>query len=219
MATTVNYTSLFTDITRYIERGESAAADPTVHAQIPRLINAAERKIIQKLKLLGEKEVLVDATSIVAGTSVITKPDRWRETVSINIGTGAEKNSRKFLFAREYEYCRFYWPDDSVRDVPEFYADYDLQHWLIVPTADDAYPMQAICYMQPVLLDSSNQTNFFTDYTPNLLLYGALLEATPFLKNDSRLPVWQRYYDDELASLQGQDLQRILDQAAERRGV
>lgn len=35
---------------------------------------------------------------------------------------------------------------------------------------------------------------------PDLLLYGAMLEAEPFLKNDSRIAVWQGFHDRALAA-------------------
>ena len=100
---------------------------------------------------------------------------------------------------------------------PKFYADYDLTHWLVVPTPDQTYPLEVIAYMQPPLLDNSNQTNFFTVYTPNLLLYGALCEMIPFLKDDERLTMWNQMWVDELKRLTTQDLQRIMDQAAQRK--
>src|SRR3954464_9238066 len=99
MPTTVTYTSLFQDITNYIERGGSVATDATVFNQIPRLINAAERKLAQVLKLQGQIEVLVDAPAgLQIGNSVVTKPDRWRQTVSMNYGAGTDKNTRTSLF-------------------------------------------------------------------------------------------------------------------------
>lgn len=216
MATSVNFTSLKTDMTRYLERGGSALADPTVFDQIPRLINAAERKIMQVLKLQGMIEVLRDPAGLTSGVAVISKPDRWRQTISIHYGTGASGNSLKPLFPRAYEYLRRFWPDSAETDVPEFYADYDLTHFLIAPTPDATYPLEGIFYMQPVLLDDANQTNFFTDYTPNMLLYGSLLEAAPYLKDDQRIPTWKDFYAIEIASLTNQDLQKILDRASER---
>ena len=216
MPTYMNFTSLTADIQNYLERGASATTDTTVFNQIPRLINAAERKIIQFMKLQGEIEPLSDPSGLPAGVSVITKPDRWRQTISMNYGTGSNSNIRTQIYPRSYEYCRTYWPDDSQLAPPKFYADYDLNHWLIVPTPDLTYPFEVLSYMQPQLLDSSNTTNFFTNYTPNLLLYGALLEAEPFLRNDPRIQVWQQYWDREAQSLNGQDLQKILDRAARR---
>jgi hypothetical protein len=220
MATSLTFTSLTADMQAYLERGGSAAVDPVVFAQIPRLINLAERAICNALKLQGQLEVLADASgdqSLRIGVPVITKPDRWRQTVSMNYGAGAAKNTRTPLFPRGYEFCRTYWPDDSQTAAPLFYADYDLKHWLITPTPDLNYPLEALCYMQPQLLDAVNQTNFFTDYTPNALLYGALLEAAPFLKNDERMPVWEKMWQTQLAFLKEQDLQKILDRSTQRR--
>lgn len=218
-ATFMNYSNLVQDVTRYLERGGSLGSDPTVFEQIPRLINACERKIVQILKLQGTLEVLRDPVGLTAGSSVLTKPDRWRETVSIGYGSGANSNVYKQLFPRSYEYCRAYWPDDSVTDPaqpPLFYCDYDYQHWLVVPTPAAVFPLEANCYMQPALLSAANQTNFFTDYTPNMLLYGTLLEATPFIKNDERIPTWQNFWSTEIETLKPQDLQKILDRSAER---
>jgi hypothetical protein len=199
-----------------LERGASATTDQTVFNQLPRLLNAAERKLAQYLKILGQIEVFVDPVGLTAGSNVVTKPDRWRKTVSMNYGTGASKNSRKSLYPRSLEYCQAYWPDDSQVAPPTFYADYDQYHWLIVETPDQTYPLQALCYMLPVLLDSANQQNFWSIQAPNALLYGALLEATPFLKDDPRLPLWQNMWQAELTSLAGQDLQKVLDRSAQR---
>jgi hypothetical protein len=216
MATNVTYTSLFADVVNYLERGGSVASDETARAQIPRAINQAERRIMNALDLLGERTVLIDREGFVAGVSVIPKPDRWRVTAGIWYGGGASSNARRALFPRSYDWCRAYWPDDSVQGTPEFYADYDLGNWLIAPTPDATYPVELIAYMQPQLLDASNQENFLTIYCGPLLLYTTLLEMTPFLKNDERIPLWQRYADIELGNLNGQDLRRIMDNTTER---
>ena len=69
--------------------------------------------------------------------------------------------------------------------MPEFYADYDYRHWLFAATPDENYPVEIVYYELPPLLDDAQQQNWLTDYAPNALLYGTLLEATPFLKNDA----------------------------------
>lgn len=215
-ATYMTYSSLNEDVKRYIERGASLASDPTVYEQIPKLINGAERKIIQVLKLQGTIEVLRDATGFTPGKAVIAKPDRWRETVSFSYLLDGRI---KTLFPRAYEYCTSYWPDQTEQsedNPPRFYADMNYQNWLIAPTPYAVMPIEVVCYMQPPLLSESNQENFFTKYTPNMLLYGTLLEATPFIKNDERIPTWQKYWEFEIATLTKQDLQKILDRSADR---
>lgn len=214
MATTTTFETLKQDVRRYLERGGSATTDPVVFEQIPRLINLAERRAAAELKILGFQNYVT--TTLVVGQSVYAKPDRWRDTVSVNIGTGATFTNRTMLFPRSYEYLRSYWPDESTTDQPLFYSDYDYQHWLIIPppakpTAEFAY------YELPALLDETNQSNWLTEYAPQLLLYGTLLEAAPFLKNDERIGTWQQLYDRAAAITNGEDLGRILDRAAVRK--
>jgi hypothetical protein len=215
VATTTTFVTLKQDVQRYLERGLSAATDANMYEQIPRLINLAERRIARELKVQGFIAVVTD--HMTQGVSVIPKPDRWRETTSINVGTGATNGSRTPVFPRGYEYCRSYWPDESVQGTPAFYADYDYAHWLIVPTPDFAYPFEVIYWELPPLLDDTNTTNWLTEYAPQLLLYGTLLEATPFLKNDERIPTWQGFYDRAAAMLNGEDLAKILDRSVSRK--
>lgn len=215
MPTAMTFTNLKEDVQRYLERGATLASDPVVFEQIPRLINLAERRIARELKVQGFINTVT--TTLTVGESVYAKPDRWRDTVSINIGTGVGNATRKTIFTRDYEYLRSYWPDESQTDEPVFYADYDYDHWLLAPTPDAEYPMEVLYYELPALLDDTNQTNWLTEYAPQLLLYGTLLEATPFLKNDERINTWQSMYDRAAAMLNGEDLAKILDRSAARK--
>lgn len=214
MATTMTYDTLKQDVQRYLSRGGTLSADPIVFEQLPRLINLAERRCARELKVQGFINVVT--TTLTPGQSVYDKPDRWRDTASINIGTGTGGANRKTLFTRGYEYLRAYWPDASETAEPEFYGEYDYSHWLIAPTPDAAYPIEILYYELPPLLDDAVQTNWLTEYAPQLLLYATLLEATPFLKNDERISVWQTMYDRAAAMLNGEDLSKILDRAATR---
>lgn len=212
--TGMTFTELQSDVRNYLERGYSAVLDPIVFEQIPRLITLAERRITADLKLQGF--IVAVNSTMQNGVAVYPKPDRWRETVSINFGTGAQNNTRKPVFARSYEYVRNYWPNDTQTGEPKFYADYDYKHWIIAPTPDDDYPFEVVYYELPALLSDENQTNWLTEYAPQLLLYGTLLEATPFLKNDERIAVWQGFYDRSLAALGQEDIKKVTDRATVR---
>ena len=137
----------------------------------------------------------------------------------MNFGTGAGNLSRTPIFARSYEYVRNYWPDEAQTGQPKFYADYNYNNWLIGPTPDDNYPIEILYYELPALLSDTNRTKWLTEYAPQLILYGALLEATPFLKNDERIQVWQGFYDRSMGAINKEDLQRITDRATERTGA
>jgi hypothetical protein len=215
MATAMTFTSLKQDVQRYLERGDTLASDPIVFEQIPRLINLAERRIARELKIQGFINVVT--AQLLADNPVVDKPDRWRDTVSMFIGTGADNNSRTALLTRSYDYLRSYWPDATETGQPIFYSDYDYNHWLVAPTPDADYPIEILYYQLPPLLDEEAQTNWLTENAPEILLYATLLEATPFLKNDERIPVWQNMYDRAAAMLNGEDIAKILDRSAVRK--
>ena len=203
----MTYDSLLVDLRRYLERGFTQESDQIVFDQLPRLITMGERRIARELKIEG----FIRAVNLplVVGVSTYLKPDRWRDTVSMNVaGTS--------IFARSYEYCRNYWPNESDKATPEFYADYDYHHWLIVPTPDAARNMEILYYQQPALLGEDLQTNWLTEYAPDVLLYASLLEATPFLKNDGRVQMWTGLYDRAAQALNGEDLSKIMDRSANR---
>ena len=211
----MTFESLKTDFNNYMERGFTEASDPIVFDQIPRLINLAERRCARELKIQGFQATLT--STMATGVAVIAKPDRWRETISMNFGTGTLNNTRNFLKPRSYEYCVAYWPDRTATDVPEFYADYNYSNWFISPTPAAAYPFEVLLWELPALLDDDNQENWTTEYIPELLLYATLLEATPFLKNDERITIWTQMYDRAAAAINGEDLAKILDRTSERK--
>src|SRR5688572_3939457 len=209
MATAMTFNSLLEDLKKYLERGGSL--DTEVLDQLPSLINLAERNLARALKVLGTQNIVISAQA--AGTAVYAKPDRWRETVSMNIGLGVglAGNNRKFLYPRSYEYCRAYWPNSDERDEPEFYCDYGFSAWLIVPTPVQAYNWEITYYQQPAFLDAVNQTNWLTEYAPDALLYRSLIEAETYLKHDERVKTWEPLFGAAIAGLDGEDLQRIVD--------
>lgn len=211
MAYTMTFNSLQVDLRRYLERGFTLADDPYVYEQLPRLINMAERRIARDLKIQGF--IVAVTTSLANGVSTYQKPNRWRDTISMTVSSGTSMSP---VFTRSYEYCRNYWPDETQTGQPEFYADYDYTHWLIVPTPDAAYDLEVLYYELPALLDEAQQTNWLTEYAPNLLLYGALLEATPFLKNDERITTWQNFYQAAANALNQEDLKKITDRDSVR---
>tara|TARA_A100001391_G_scaffold173142_1_gene135011 strand:+ start:282 stop:902 length:621 start_codon:yes stop_codon:yes gene_type:complete len=203
----MTYDSLLEDIRRYLERGFTQASDQIVFDQLPRLVTLAERRIARELKIEGFIRAITTPLSI--GVSTYLKPDRWRDTISMTVdGTPIQ--------TRSYEYLRNYWPNEAQTASPQFYADYDYANWLIAPTPNAASTLEVLYYEQPALLGPNLQSNWLTDYAPELVLYASLLEATPFLKNDERVQLWQSLYDRCAQAFNGQDLGRILDRAAQR---
>lgn len=203
-AAAMTYDSLVQDVQIYAERDDQPFVD-----QIPRFIMNVENKLAQEVKPLGFVRV---ASGVLNGNTLV-KPTRWRRTKSFSI---LVNNDRQYLFERSYEYCRQFWPDASKTGVPEYYADYDYEHFFIAGTPDQNYAFELSYWERPEPLSSTNQTNWCTRYCPQLLLYGVLLEAQPFLKLAERIPEFQAMYDRALMALVKEDEGRQLDNAAQR---
>ena len=200
----MTYDSLVSDMINYCERDD----DPFV-AQIPRFISLAENRIASESKPLG----FVRTVSGVLNGNILAKPIRWRKTKNLCLIVGVD---RKYLYNRSYEFLRKYWPDVSQQAEPYYYADYDYEHFFVVPTPDMAYQFELQYYELPDPLSAVNQTNWTTQYAPQLILYGTLLEAMPFLKLPERIPEFQALYDRALAAVTKEDQLRAIDSAAIR---
>jgi hypothetical protein len=200
----MTYDSLVENVQSYLERTDAATIE-----KIPLFIMLAEQVIASQIKFLGN--MTVNASNMVTGQNIIAKPARWHKTVSVNVTVAGK---RQPVFNRRYEYVREYWPDPAETEVPKFYCDYDYTHWLIAPTPDDDYAFEVLYYERVQPLDSSNQTNWFTQYAPQALLYGALLQAMPFLKNYDLVPSWQAQYKLIMDTLMAEDKLRIADRQA-----
>lgn len=199
----LTYDSLTSTVLQYLERRDKAVVDA-----IPTFITLAEFEIAQEIKTLGQLQIVESTMS--AGDAVLQKPARWRKTVSMSVTVNGKKQP---VFLRKYEYLKNYWPDDTQTDVPRFYADTDWDHWYIAPTPDAAYDFEVLYYERIAPLSSTNQTNWITQNAPNAMLFGTLLQAMPFLKNDQR-QIFQQKYTEALQSLKTEDVARVGDRQA-----
>jgi hypothetical protein len=203
-ASVMTYDSLVENIQSYLERTDQATLE-----KIPLFIMLAEQTIASEIKFLGNLNVV--QSTMTTSNPIIQKPARWHKTVSMNVTVLGEK---KPVFLRKYEYLREYWPDATNTDVPRYYCDYNYDNWLVAPTPSDDFAFEVLYYERLQPLDSTNQTNWFTIYAPQALLYGSLLQAMPFLKNDERMPMWKAEYQAIIQTLKAEDVQRIGDRQA-----
>jgi len=199
----LTYDSLTSTVLQYLER-----KDASVVEAIPTFISLAEFEVAQEIKTLGQLQIVNSTMTI--NNPLLQKPARWRKTVSMNITVAGSTNP---VLLRKYEYLKNYWPDSTKTDVPLYYADTDWDHWYLAPTPSLAYSFEVLYYERIAPLSSTNQTNWLTQNAPNAMLFGTLLQAMPFLKNDQR-QIFQQKYTESIQALKAEDIARVGDRQA-----
>lgn len=196
MSAIMTYNSLVANIIDYMERD-----DADFVAAIPGMIALAESSIAAELR--SYIQLIVVETNLAQNQVTLTKPARWRKTVSMKV------NGQPMLL-RSQDYLAQYQAESAV-GMPKYYAEYDFSNWAFAPKPDKSYPVEIIYYAEIQPLDEINQQNLWTAVAPQAMLFGSLLQAQGYLKALDKLPVWKAYYTDAIAALKKEDDLRRVD--------
>ena len=76
----------------------------------------------------------------------------------------------------------------------------------VLPSPDSTYTSSIVYYTRIAALSDSATSNWLLAAHPDIYLFGTLVEAEPYLKNDERMPMWTTRLDKALNALglQGQ---------------
>lgn len=172
-------------------------------------LTPAELNIIAPITIVNLTSFTYSATAI--------------STSAANIGGASitasfpSNNSYTPILLRSFEYARSFWPNQLLTAPPMFYADYGYYNWLISPTPDQNYPFTLGYLETPQVIDATYQTNYLTEFMPEVLLKAVLLEAMLDLKNDERIPVLESEYVKVLSSWNAKDELRKVDRYVTRK--
>ena len=75
----------------------------------------------------------------------------------------------------------------------------------VIPTPDSSYTGELTYYGKIPELSNTNTSNWLLAYAPDLYLYGALVEASPYLKDDERLATWGQLYANSIGDIEVAD--------------
>ena len=175
----MTYSELKTQIANYLGRSD-------LTSQIPHFIEFAELRMSRDLRT--RKMLKTAAATMTAGDATVGFPSDFIGIKDIHI----QGNPRQsVVYQSPSVFSNGYRADES--GVPKFYT-LRANEFEFAPVPDSAYTAQMTYYFKPQELSDSNQTNEFSANYPDALLYGALVEAEPYLMNDSRITVWANMY-------------------------
>jgi hypothetical protein len=188
MALVTNYATLVTAIEDYLAR-----ADLTTW--VPNFLQNAEQRLYRTLRIRSMESAL--SGTIASGVLALDSDFLELKYAYVN-RTPVQLLER---VAPQEIYGR--WPTRSGGAVPTHIA-VDGTNYIFGPYPG-AFDIAGVYYARPALLSGSNTTNWFSDNCPDLLLYGALLEAESFIKNDPRIMVWKDFYAQALESVKEEE--------------
>ena len=181
-----NYTDLKATIASYLARSD-------LTAQIPDFIQLAETRLRRELRIRQMLKVVTTAT--VAGDSTVELPSDYLQMRDLHMNTNPVQTLGYQSPSNFYRNT-----NAAISGVPLQYTVL-AQEFQFAPIPDGIYTLQMIYYATPPYLTTSNTSNVFLANCPDLLLYGALGEAEPYLMNDARLQTWASLYDRSLSAL------------------
>jgi hypothetical protein len=179
----VDYASLQSAVIEYLARDQ----DTTLVARIPSFIQLAEAKFNRQLFLRQMEQrsiAVVDLSS--TEPEFIALPSDFQSMRRIRLSSVAGKPCLEFRSGAQIDEYR-----TSVADVParpRYFTVFSNEIEL-APTPDAAYTIEMV-YRQFVPPLATNGTNWLLASAPDLYLYGALLEAAPYIKEDARIQTW-----------------------------
>jgi len=185
-----NYSALRTTIASYLGRTD-------LTTMIPTFITLAEARLQRELRT---RQLLKSATATMAANdATVGLPADFLEMRDLYI----QGNPRMpVTYLTPSAFTRDARADES--GLPHYYTVIGSE-LLFAPIPDGQYVLEMLYYYKPVVLSDSNVSNAFLANYPDLLLYGSLAQAEPYLMNDARLATWASLYADTLNLIETSD--------------
>ncbi len=185
------YSDLQSSVAAWLKRSDLTAI-------IPDFITLAEARIARDLRL--RKQVASTTLSTVAGTQGVTLPSDFLEAENLTLSSTSPPGALSVVTP---EILDRKFPAAYVTGQPVVYTVVGDQ-LLFGPTPDAVYPISLAYYQRWAALSVSS-TNWLLSNHPNVYLFAALAEASGYLFNDERIPMWEAKYQADVRSLQQAD--------------
>ena len=179
------YTNLKTTIASYLNRED-------LTAYLGDFITLAESRLNRELRVREMVEINT-STNTVAGTQNYDLPTGYLEALTV-IYQSNPFTTLKFMANTDF-YNKY--NSSQTSGTPNFFTIVGTKILLGVQP-DSATTLQINHYKKLTALSDTNTTNDILTNYPELYLYGALAESSPFLMQDERLQVWAGLYKEAL---------------------
>ena len=181
------YALLKTTIANYLNRTD-------LTSYLGDFITLTESRLNRELRV--REMVNTDtSTTTVSGTQSYSLPSGFLEASAVIFQSDPYRTLR---FMANGDFYRFY-NLSKTSGLPTFFTIVG-SNILLGVAPDSAKTLQIDYYKTITPLSDSNTSNDILTNYPELYLYGALAESSPFLMQDDRLDTWARLYKEALTN-------------------
>jgi len=184
------YAELKTSIGDWLNRSDLSAT-------IPDFISLAEAQIERTLRT---RQMIVRANASF-DSEYGTVPADFLETKSLKLTSTNPIKPLEFLTMDDMDQARSQY---TASGKPRFFTVVGNQ-FRIAPTPDSTYTAELIYFAKLTKLSNSVASNWLLASSPDIYLYGALLQAAPYLQDDARIQTWATLYERALNDLRTAD--------------
>jgi hypothetical protein len=187
-------TTLTASVKEWTENDES-----TFVAEIPFFIKNAEERIFKSVDLdYFRKNVTGSLTS---GNKFLQKPSDYQAAHSLSYVNASSENV--FLLQKDVNFLQEYTPNPSTTGSPIYYAQFDVDNFIVAPTPDSNFAVELHYYYRPASLTTDDSgTTWISTNAADTLLYATLLEAYTFMKGEKDiLELYNARYMESLSRL------------------
>ncbi|TFV71671.1 hypothetical protein E4K64_25415 [Bradyrhizobium frederickii] len=200
MATITDYTTLQAAAVEYLAREQ----DATLVSRVPSFIQLVEAKFNRLLfcrQMENRATALIDTGS--SEPEFISLPTDFQTMRRIRLSSVEGKPCLEYRSGTQMDEYRASIANASSQPAYFTILGDEIE---LVPTPDAAYTVEMVYRKNIPTLSDSNTTNWLLTLAPDAYLYGALLEAAPYIKADERIQVWGAGFSSAIDSLNGLSL-------------
>ena len=189
------YTSLKQAIQDYTDNDESVFV-----SQLDSFIQSTEERILKTAPLEVFRKNA--SATITSSNKYVPKPSDWLYTYSLSV---QPSGATKFLLNKDVNFIQEYWPDPTQTGEPKYYADFDVDNFIVAPTPDSAYTAELHYFYRPVsLTDDASGVTWLSENAGPAMLYGSLVEAYTFMKGEpDMIQQYENFFQAALQRVNG----------------
>ena len=188
------YAQLKTAIQDYTENDETSFVN-----NLPLFIRMAEERILKGVQLnLFQKN---QSGVMTTGNEYLAAPTDFLAPFSLSIDVSGAK---EFLLFKDLDFIQTYNPNSTTTGQPQYYAQFDVDNFIIAPTPDANYTVDIHYLYRPASLTvgTDSGTSWLSENAELTLLYASLIEAYTYMKGDQNLmQLYNQRYMESMARL------------------